>query len=114
MSAAVDYKLAVTSPYHGPPCPTHTDRQHKGQCVKTGARLPQLGVLTHPAASRFIVISIALNTHARIYIKNKQTKNSVIMLWTASQVLRKFSTSSVSNVALAAANNHRDLMRELL
>lgn len=32
------------------------------------------------------------------------------MLWTASQVLRKFSTSSVSN----AANNHRDLMRELL
>lgn len=32
------------------------------------------------------------------------------MLWTASQVLRKFSTSSVSNVA----NNHRGLMRELL
>lgn len=50
---------------------SHRQTQHKVQCVKTGARLPQL-----PAASRFIVISIALSSHARIYIKNKQTKTA--------------------------------------
>lgn len=79
VSAAVDYKLAVTSPYHGPPCPTHTDRHSIRGSVWRQERAYLSWGFWH-ILQRLGLLSFLLHwthTHAYILKTNKQKTASL-------------------------------------
>lgn len=101
--AAVEYKPAVSSRDRGHSSATasHSDAHaRRRRCVLPAARIPQQEV---GSSERRLDLIYFFPHSSHIFYP----PNTAIMLWTASQVLRKFSTSSVSTAALLLSLHHR-------
>lgn len=101
--AAVEYKPAVSSRDRGHSSATasHSDAHaRRRRCVLPAARIPQQEV---GSSERRLDLFFFFPHSSHIFYP----PNTAIMLWTASQVLRKFSTSSVSTAALRLSLHHR-------